>query len=121
MKHISAALLVAASALAIAQPAIVSAAPKPFDADGYNACAGQAATDWLNNKISDQTYKELVQGCCYFSGGKWIADPTKSAGGYCQPPPKFGIAGPPLQDIEQVQPLRPNFADGGAVTATLTP
>lgn len=121
MKHIGTALLVASSALAIAQPAIVSAAPKPFDADGYNSCAGQAATDWLNNKISDQTYKELVQGCCYFSGGKWVADPTKSAGGYCQPPPKFGIEGPPLHDLEQFHPQRPSIADSGAINATLTP
>lgn len=94
MRHIATALLVAASALAIAQPAIVTAAPKPFDKDGYNACAGQAAADWLSNKISDQTYKDLVRGCCSFAGGTWVSDPAKSAGGYCQPPPKFGIEGP---------------------------
>jgi hypothetical protein len=105
--------------IASAQPAIVTAAPKPFDTASYNACAGQADVDWLNNKISDQTYKELMRGCCYFAGGKWVSDPTKSAGGYCQPPPKFGIEGP-LQNLEQVQPQRPNFADGGSITATVT-
>jgi hypothetical protein len=121
MKHVATAILVAASAVAIAQPAIVSAAPKPFDTAGHAACAGQAYVDWLDNKISDQTYKELMRGCCYFAGGTWVSDPVNSAGGYCQPPPKFGIEGPPLHDLEQVQPQRPNIVDGGAVTATLTP
>ncbi len=120
MKSALTAIIVASSALAIAQPAIVTAAPKPFDADGYNACSGQADDDWLHNKISDQTYKELMQGCCYFAGGKWVADPTKSAGGYCQPPPKFGIEGPPLHDLEQFDPQRPSVADSGAVTHDLT-
>jgi hypothetical protein len=121
MKHITTALVVAASAVAIAQPAIVSAAPKPFDGAGFDACSGQAYKDWRADKISDQTYKELVQGCCYFAGGKWVVDPAYSAGGYCQPPPKFGIEGAPLHDLEQVAPQRPNIADGGAITATLTP
>jgi hypothetical protein len=62
-----------------------------------------------------------MRGCCYFAGGKWVSDPTKSAGGYCQPPPKFGIEGPPLHDLEKFHPQRPSIADSGTVTATLTP
>ena len=121
MKRLITAIVVAASAVAIAQPAIVSAAPKPFDTEGHNACAGQAAADWLSNKISDQTYRELMRGCCYFAGGTWVSDATKSAGGYCQPPPKFGIEGAPQHVLEQVSPQRPNIAVGGAATGTLTP
>ena len=108
MKSITGAIIVASSALAIAQPAIVTAAPKPFDTAGYNACAGEADGDWLANKISDQTYKELMRGCCYFAGGKWVADPTKSAGGYCQPPPKFGIEGPAVPSDVTTFTLQPD-------------
>lgn len=94
MKKSIAALLVAAAAVAIGQPAIVNAGPKEYNAADFDACSSVAYDDWQANKISTKRYKELVQGCCILSGGKWAAGASNSADGECVNPASKD--GPPL-------------------------
>jgi hypothetical protein len=76
---VPAALLAAAATLggsAVGDPATACAEPKKWNEKGYEACAVQAEKDWRSGSIEYKTFRELVEGCCHLSEGKWTPDPN---------------------------------------------
>jgi hypothetical protein len=116
---------------ALADPPTARAEPKKWNEAGYDACAGQAEADYRAGEIDLKTFKELTQGCCILSGGKWTTDSAHWKGGTCGPqaleeqPIHPGVAPQPTEATQNPAPppvvQNPGIAPRPGVIETLTP
>ena len=105
------AALLAATAIfggsTVADPAAAVAAPvNDFNEDSFEACARGADEGYLDGKLTDSQWDDLLESCCLDSGGFWTptvfprctADPAA-----IEPLPKPGVA-PPSEAATQPPP-----------------
>ena len=114
------AIVFAVGAIMLGDLANADAAPKKWDQEAYGACAQQAYDDLQAGRINTKTYKELAQGCCNASGGKWVTD-IGLAGGICVDPAAApGRTVPPGLPTQTLTPA-PATAPPGDITQTFAP
>ncbi len=114
------AIVFAVGAIMLGNLANADAAPKKWDQEGYGVCAQQAYDDWSAGKITTKTYKELAQGCCQLSGGKWVTD-IGLAGGSCVAPAAAPDRTVPPGVITQTLTPDPLNPPPGDITQTFAP